>query len=243
MTAQSDTCLQLEYNHDVNHPSKIPFRIFTAPLTHTNSGSKRQEKTGEVEMECSIQVDVECCSERQMSSLLLRRILLPLLGTLVAFVVPGTLIISHAEEQYFDGLRFPFVTQAAREGGSYWWFGVGMTCVGITLVLIGNVTERWLHEVGAVMKVPQLSERFGHRVLVCLCSGRYERFGQVMKVFFWLSGFFFPMTAWTDHIAIHLQAPGLIAIHTYTTIAAFAGSTVAMAINACELRTLALGLA
>jgi len=194
-------------------------------------------------MECSIQVDVECCSERQMSSLLLRRILLPLLGTLVAFVVPGTLIISHAEEQYFDGLRFPFVTQAAREGGSYWWFGVGMTCVGITLVLIGNVTERWLHEVGAVMKVPQLSERFGHRVLVCMCSGRYERFGQVMKVFFWLSGFFFPMTAWTDHIAIHLQAPGLIAIHTYTTIAAFAGSTVAMAINACELRTLALGLA
>lgn len=148
------------------------------------------------------------------------------LAVVVVINVSLTIAISYAENQYIDGLILPFVTQAAREGASFWFFAIGQTLVFAILVAIGSVTERWMRDVGRVL---QLSRKpFGHRQLACCCA-HYDRFNQAMKICFTLSGLFFSLCAWSNHIFFHHAR--LVDIHSYITVGAFALSVTAMTIN------------
>lgn len=158
---------------------------------------------------------------------MLRKIVVPLLAAVVIVVVPLTLILSFAERQYFDGLILPFITQAAREGASFWVFALGMTFVCGILIAIGRVTERWMCEVGSVMNISR--EIFGHRILVKSCCARFERFGQATRLCFVMSGLCFALCAWSNHLFFHKQR--MVDLHSWITVGAFALSVTAMSIN------------
>ena len=142
----------------------------------------------------------------------MRTTIVPLIVADVAITVPLTVVFSLAEHQWIDGLHFPFLTQAAREGASFWVFAFGMTLLWPLLIALGHVTERWMRDVGVAMRLPHNNERFGHKVLACCCP-RYERFGRAVNFFFSISGFFFALCAWTNHVFFHHAR--FVDVHAY----------------------------
>lgn len=149
-----------------------------------------------------------------------------LLAAVVVVVMPLTIGLSFAENQYIDGLILPFVTQSAREGASFWVYSLGMTSLCVILFMVGSVTERWMRGVGVVL---QLSRKpFGHKFLARCCL-HYDRFGQAIRICFSLSGIFFAISAWSNHIFFHHAR--LVDFHSYITVGAFALSVTAMTIS------------
>ena len=164
-------------------------------------------------------------------------LVVPLLTAVVAVTVPLTLVMAYAENNYFDGLRLPFITQASREGSAFWVFATGMTLVWPILIGIGVYTERWLRDVGqAMMLSDEQQEKLPPKPLRCCCR-RYQNFGFAMKLCFGLSGFFFALCAWSNHIVFHRNR--VVDVHAYGQVAAFALSVTAMSINAYVIGALA----
>lgn len=163
-----------------------------------------------------------------------RLTVVPLLAAIVFVELPLTVIVSYAENQYHDGLMLPFVTQAAREGASFWILAIGQLLLWANLCAIGIVSERWMRGVGRVLKLSR--KPFGHNCLACCCA-HYDRFNQAMKLCFCLSGFLFAVSAWSNHIFFHHNR--IVDLHSYITVGAFALAVTAMTINTYVINELA----
>ena len=137
----------------------------------------------------------------------------PLVFAIGAATITTCMIVSHAENQYFDGYRIPFVSQTGREGVAYWIFAVGLTIVGICSNLVGYLEACWIHKVRDMLE----EKRFRCQVsvmLACFCS----------------SGLFFAVMAWSN--AIYFYRRNAIGLHLWTTVAAYALAVLAVNLNA-----------
>ena len=156
-------------------------------------------------------------------------LLAPLLLVTVFVTVPVCVSISISERHFADGLFIPMIMQTTRESPTYWVFGVGMTCVSVLLFAFGHYTERWMLAIRSDMGLEP-----GCFVPVCCrCGTSYERAAQILRVFFYLSGVFFALTAWSNHMFFHRHLS--TGLHTFATVLAYACAVTAM--NASHMST------